>query len=795
MMGGLMSRGSRLWPIALGLYGAIGGLISFAGWALDVPRFADWFGKGISIQPNTSIAMAACGLALVALANKRLSAARWLGIFAGAIGATVLFQIATGVDLHVDSLLTFGRAWGNVLVTNPGRMAAPAATSLVLIGSALVLAAWPVRPTRANIRIHAGAPGAAGVATVISTMSLVGYFFGASSLYSIPAATAIAVQTASFILALSLGVILSVPNYGPGRLLYHQGMAGTMFRRMLPGLVLVPLILGFLRLEGEKLGLYDLAFGTAARTVAEIAILILFVWLAAGDVNRVEIERQQIADRLSENQALLRTVTEEAEVGLVIIDKDHRYVYANRSYADIVGADANTLIGRHVREVLTEVYEWRIKPKIEKAFSGETVEYELELPDRKQFVSVTYQPLWNDGRVDRLIVAIVDTTSRRLVEETLRESRAELQLAAKRKDEFLMTLAHELRNPLAPIRTAVDLMKRANAADDLTKPREVIDRQLKLMVRLLDDLLDVGRIERDTLVLRKARVDLGTVVRHATEISQPLADRFQQQIIVKVPSQPIEVEADSARIEQVVANLLNNACRFTPTGGRIDVSVALAGTQAVIKVRDNGIGIPPEDLSRIFEMFEQLDRSSERAQGGLGIGLHLVKRLVEMHGGKVEARSDGIASGSEFIVRLPVAPALIAEAPAPRPESAAAAVTPKRILVVDDNIDAAEAMSMLLSLIGHDTQVAHDGPAALAAVRDYAPDVVLLDLGLPGMSGLEVCREIRTMAPAKMPLVVALTGWGQESDRQKTRDSGFDHHLVKPVDYDALADLLAKSAR
>jgi PAS domain S-box-containing protein len=629
---------------------------------------------------------------------------------------------------------------------------------------------------------------------VISTMSLVGYFFGASSLYAIPSATAISVQTATFILALSLGAILSVPEYGPSRLMYHQGMAGTMFRRMLPALVLVPLVLGFLRLEGQKVGLYDLAFGTAARTVAEIAILILFVWLAAGDVNKVERERKKIEDQLVQSEHLLRTVTEEAEVGLVIVDRDYTYLYANRSYAEIVRVDPNHIVGRHVRDVLPDVYETRIRRKIEQAFSGETVQYELELPERQQFAQVTYQPVWRDGAVDRLIVAIVDTTKRRLVEDALHQSRAELEVAARRKDEFLMTLAHELRNPLAPIRTAVDVMKQAAPGEDVSRPREVIDRQLKLMVRLLDDLLDVGRIERDTLVLRKARVDLSTVVRQATEISQPLADRFRQQLVVNVPAEPIEVEADSARIEQVVANLLNNACRFTPADGRIEISVAREDGDAVVRVRDNGIGIPPEDLSRIFEMFAQLDRSTERAQGGLGIGLHLVKRLVEMHGGTVEARSQGISSGSEFIVRIPcLAPQLVPEGTLAGADGAIpAAVIPKKILVVDDNVDAAEAMSMLLTIIGHETRVAHDGPEALDAVRSYGPDVVLLDLGLPGMTGFEVCENIRKMDVTTPPLVVALTGWGQDSDRKKSREAGFDHHLVKPVDYDALADLLAR---
>ena len=782
----------RFWPIALGLYGAVGGAVSFAGWAFDIPRLADWFGAGIAIQPNTTLATTAAGLALLCLSTGRTRTTRALAVLVGIIGATVIFETTTGITLgNLDSLFRFGRAWGNTHVVSPGRMGLPSATSWVLMCVALLLAT----STKLSARVRCTGPAAAGLATVIATTSLMGYLFGASALYMIPSATAIAVQTATFVLALSLGAILSVPEFGPGRLIYDNSMAGAMFRRMLPALVVIPLVLGFLRFQGERLGYYDLAFGTAARTVAEIAVLILFIWLAAGDISRVERGRRRVEEQLIENESLLRTVTEEAEVGLVIIGRDHRYLYANRSYAEIIRVDPGKIIGRHVRDVLPEVYEWRIRPKIEKAFTGETVQYELDLPDRGQFVSVTYQPIWTDGRVDRLIVAIVDTTHRRLIEDALEKSRTELELAARRKDEFLMTLAHELRNPLAPIRTAVDLMKRPDvSAPDMSRAREVIDRQLKLMVRLLDDLLDVGRIERDTLTLRIARVDLATVIRQAVEISQPLADRFHQRLAATVPALPIFVEADAARLSQIVANLLNNACRFTPGDGRVEVSAERDGTDAVIRVRDNGIGIAPEDLSRIFEMFAQLDRSSERAQAGLGIGLHLVKRLVEMHGGTVEAKSGGMTHGSELIVRLPAATATSADA-APIGPGTPAPVAPRRILVVDDNVDAANAMSMLLTIIGHETHVAHTGPAALDAIQALKPDVVLLDLGLPGMSGFDVCRRIRSTAMGTPPLVVALTGWGQESDRQKSRDSGFDHHLVKPVDYDALADLLARSPR
>ncbi len=781
--------GSRFWPVVCGFYATVGGIISFSGWALNVHRLTDWFGTGISIQPNAALASAAVGAALLCLSTGRTRIAAVFGGIAGVIGASVLFQTSTGIALGTDALFLFGRAWGGVAVASPGRMGAPAATSWTILGGAMLIAA--LRPAPARRR--AVVPALATVTAIISSLSLIGYLFGASALYSITSATAIALQTSTFILVASIGMMLTVPEHGLARLFREDGAAGAMFRRSLPALVFVPVVLGYIRLVGERAGIFDASFGTAARTVAEIVLLLLVVSRIARDVGTAEREQRRVEERLIEREVLLSTVTDEAEVGLVIIDRDHRYVYANRSYCEIVHVDPAGLIGRHVSEVLPDVYEWRIRPKIDGAFAGETVAYELELPERRQFVSVTYQPIWRNGGVTQVIVAIVDTTERRHVEDVLRTSRLELEEAARRKDEFLMMLAHELRNPLAPIRAAVDVMKRSPSASDLTRSRDVIDRQLALMVRLLDDLLDIGRIARDTLTLRKQRVELGTVVRDAAEISQPLADRFGQRLVVNIGAEPLFVDADPARLDQIVANLLNNACRFTQADGRIEVAVARDGADAVVRVSDNGIGIPPADLARIFERFAQLDQSIERSQGGLGIGLHLVQRLVELHDGTVEARSEGPSHGSEFIVRLPAVAAPV-DVTSPVSAPAATMVAPLRILVVDDNVDAANAMAMLLTVSGHDAHVAHDGPAALEAVSSLAPDVVLLDLGLPGMNGFDVCRLIRATATEKPPLVVALTGWGQESDRQKSRDSGFDHHLVKPVDYDTLADLLSRSA-
>jgi PAS domain S-box-containing protein len=374
----------------------------------------------------------------------------------------------------------------------------------------------------------------------------------------------------------------------------------------------------------------------------------------------------------------------------------------------------------------------------------------------------------------------------------LERKRAEeqLRLANRRKDEFLATLAHELRNPLAPICSGLELMKRA--ADEpslLQQARETIERQVKHMVRLVDDLLDVSRITRDKMKLRNERVELASVIHQAVDTCRPLVEGSQHELILELPRKPIYLHADAVRLAQVLSNLLNNACKYTPSGGQIRLSVAGQGEQVVIKVKDNGIGIAPDKLLSIFEMFGQVDQTLERSRGGLGIGLTLVERLVQMHGGSVQAFSEGLGRGSEFVVRLPVIePAQ--EDPRPTiPDDQS--LTGRRVLVVDDNEDSARSLAMLLQVTGNEAQVVHDGATAIETAKRIRPDIVLLDIGLPGKNGYDVCRAIRQQPWSKDVLLVAITGWGQEEDRRKSQEAGFDGHLVKPVAYDDLVKLLA----
>jgi signal transduction histidine kinase/DNA-binding response OmpR family regulator len=367
----------------------------------------------------------------------------------------------------------------------------------------------------------------------------------------------------------------------------------------------------------------------------------------------------------------------------------------------------------------------------------------------------------------------------------------DIQESDRRKNEFLAMLAHELRNPLAPIRNAVHLLRlHGSEKPDFAWARDVIDRQVTNLVRMVDDLLDVARINRGKIQLSLETLDVEKLVSGAVETSRPAIDAHGHSLTVVGPPTPLAVRGDATRLSQVLSNLLNNAAKYTPDGGQIELRVEREGDEVVVRVRDNGPGIAPELLSKIFDLFTQVDRSLDRSQGGLGIGLTLVRRLVEMHGGSVHAMSEGEGRGSEFVVRLPtvaVEPPLAVAPSAPSAQRHAAL----RVLVVDDNVDVAESLAMVLRLTGHEVRMANDGLTALDAAQEFHPQVVLLDIGLPGLNGFEVARQLRVRSQAPRPLLIAISGYGQNEEIQKSLEAGFDHHLIKPVAPTVLERLLA----
>ena len=507
--------------------------------------------------------------------------------------------------------------------------------------------------------------------------------------------------------------------------------------------------------------------------------------------------RKQIENALRKSDARLRDLVDTAAEGVWIVDADRRTTYVNRRMAEMLERPVHEIL-RHRADVFFAPESLPVVDEIwERCRRGLRGHQEIcfLLPGgRPLWASASVSPVFDEnGELDGILAMLTDVTERRRLDEELRRRVQDLAAGDRRKDEFLAMLAHELRNPLAAISNAGYVLDQNPSADPRRRDLvAVIGRQIRHLSRLVDDLLDVSRFTRGNIELRKRDVELAPIVEGAVETTRPVLEQKGHRLTVSLPPEPVHLEADSTRIEQVLANLLHNAAKFTDPGGRIDLTVETDGPRVVLRVRDDGQGIDAELLPRIFDLFVQEDRSLARSHGGLGIGLTLVRSLVERHGGTVEARSQGPGRGSELVVRLPRKAGAPAEAPRPRGESRPAEERgPSRILLVEDNLDAADALAELLRLWGHEVEVVHDGPAAVRSAQSGRPDVILLDIGLPGMDGYRVAAALRHLPDLQGTLIVALTGYGQESDRQRSAQAGFDHHLVKPVDLEELRRLLS----
>ena len=514
--------------------------------------------------------------------------------------------------------------------------------------------------------------------------------------------------------------------------------------------------------------------------------------LLIGAVSMDVTEQARAAEELRRQREELRLVTDTMPAGVVRVSADLHYVWVNRVFASWVGKTPDEIIGRPVGEVIGE-NDWHdLRPFVERTLRGERVEYErpARFAAGERWIHSVMEPTRDpSGAPNGLVAVVSDIHDRKLMEETLRQ-------AERRKDEFLATLAHELRNPLAPIRNAVAILGKKDALDpELSWSREVIERQVDQMSRLIDDLLDIARIAGGKLLIRKERLPLERAIDMALETSRPYINAAGHSLSVLLPSERVTVDADPARLAQVFSNLLNNAARYTERHGEIALTAEVDRDEVVVSVQDNGIGFRPEVAERLFEPFSQLTRSNERSHGGLGIGLSLVHGIVALHGGSVEARSRGPGQGAEFVVRLPLPKYTdpVREAKPAAQAKPQASVAGVKVLVADDNRDAADSLQRILSLYGYQVEVAYDGTAAIRLDGDFHPMVAVLDIGMPGANGFEVARSIRESRGEGVTLI-ALTGWGQEGDRRRAMEAGFDYHLTKPVDPGALNDLLVEVA-
>jgi PAS domain S-box-containing protein len=506
-------------------------------------------------------------------------------------------------------------------------------------------------------------------------------------------------------------------------------------------------------------------------------------------------ERRHIQDALRDSEQRFRMLADNAPVMIWIADAARNWTYLNRTWRTSTGRGAHDYRGMRWLEWVHPDDRDAVAAGYDTQFARRepfALEMRLKRADGAyRWMANTGMPLYGrDGSFHGYIGTCTDITAGKLDAQRLEQ-------AGRQKDEFITTLAHELRNPLAPIRNALHILRGATADSSGARwAREVIERQVSQLVRLVDDLLDIARIARGELELRLETLDLEAIVRDALEASRPLVDAARHRLHVDMPATPLAVHADRTRAGEILVNLVNNAAKYTPAGGNVWVSCERAGDEVVVRVRDDGIGIAPEALARIFDMYTQVDDSRERSQGGLGVGLALARKLAELLGGRLHAHSDGPGRGSEFVLCLPLA------TEAPRCPSAREPEAPAfdgdsegcRVLVVDDSADTAESLSMLLQLDGHTVETANDGAAALERLAAFRPEIVILDIGLPGMTGYEVARRIRGLPSGEDLILIALTGWGRDEERACAFEAGFDHHLTKPVSVAELRRMVAPRA-
>jgi signal transduction histidine kinase/ActR/RegA family two-component response regulator len=845
-----LRRRKNIWTIGPALVALALSLSFLAVWLSHATGSAAWVGP--RMKANTALCLAAVALSLLVRAlrgpRRGARAANLAAAIAVGIAGMTLLEYLLGVNLGIDQLL----ALDSIVPESarfPNRMSPNAAASLVAIGLSL-LGICSTSRTRA-LASHV----LALLVFAASLFALIGYAYKVSVLYQPTPYIRITAHTAIALLLLGIGVLSLRTDIGITRLVVGRDVAGFLARPLIVLSLIVPILFGRIAVRGAERGLFDPSLGVALLVIATILIFVVVIAVLGRFIEAVEGRRHAAEEDLRHSARLIGELAQAATVdevvdvavrvgvralgaasgGVMLVSPDGRELQMKRS----TGYTEDSLNAQGAVPVTSELPGAVALRRNQAIFAPTRAQYLRDFPGvsaalvqsgqsraavplsgRDRVLGVltltfTEQQRFNEAQrarilslgsqcglaLDRALLFDSEKTARAHAER----ARGQAESANAAKDEFLAMLGHELRNPLAPISTSLELMNLKGGAFE--KERTVIGRQVQHMTRLVDDLLDVSRITRGKVELRRRRLEVSECVAEAVEVVSPLLQRRQHQLLLSVPERGLAVLADPHRLSQVIANLLTNAAKYTNPGGRIDVAARAENGHAVLTVRDNGIGMAAELVPMVFGLFTQGHHTFDRAQGGLGLGLALVHSLITLHGGSVAAHSAGVGQGSEFTATLPLdaeADAVAGAAGESAPPMAASLdrLPPLerrcRVLVVDDNADAAEMLATALSLRGHEVRTAGDGPAALAVAEEFRPQLAFLDLGLPIMDGFDVARRLRARQDARPLTLIALTGYGQESDRGRTAEAGFDQHLVKPVEIEmtlAIADRVAAADR
>ncbi len=812
-----MSQFPRVAGVAVG----IAGLLAIVGWIAGVPPLRAEIAGVTPIPLATAVFFLCGGLALWFRARKSAAGMeRKLGlVFAGMLAIwgslfAIDYSLAAIVGVHDPAIARL-----TSIFRTPD-------AERVSVWSALVFGVLGFAPLFLNTRrLHWLAELLIVVPLSVSFLGLVSEAFRVIALSGPLHDRPSALPNALTLFVLELGLLFSRRDRGSMAILTGKSLGGSMARWLLPFAVLVPFGMAWLRMVAEQAKLISPDVGGALYALLIVFVQSLLILVYAAAANRTDRQRKdaeafvrslyrvgaRLNSTLDVDQLLSILVTEairiaRAESGMAGLRSREgmvcrQYIRRGESIPFYhCWSIGNGLAGRAAERkgpFRTNDRDALVDDRLHTRFA---VRSALSVPildsrgEAMGFFEVHNKIGGSFTETDERHLAAVAQAAASAIQNALayrhlHEAEQALQAADRHKNEFLATLAHELRNPLAPLRNGLQIIRLRGGDDsDVNSARAMMERQLGHMVRLVDDLLDVSRISRGKIELRNTPVLLTAIVQQAVETSRPAMERAGHQLSIHVPSEPIILNADLTRMTQVFANLLNNAAKFTEPGGHIALTAERHGSEVEVRVRDNGVGISAEMLDKVFDVFTQADPSLDRSQGGLGIGLSLVRGLVELHGGTVEARSEGRGAGSEFVVRLPVPLAIPGDQPAGSAQDRP--TVRRRILVVDDNRDSAISLAMMLDIMGNETRTAHDGLEALNIGAAFQPDVVLLDIGMPKLNGYEAARRIRSESWGRGALLVAVTGWGQEEDRLRSHEAGFDHHAVKPIEPAVLLRLL-----